>query len=237
MRWRGSTAWPAADRRMTAAVRAQILASMTPAAAPGFLPSRDGFAFTNSWPAAPAIRVRTPLGSIGIGNAAAGLCGGMVFAALDFWHAETVPPAQRPAPGSPLYRFVVRRLVDSWHIPAGIARYYRWMNLPDGDSSIDLPGRRPAARRGVAWRTIVVHWPRIKASLDDGIPAALGLVTMASANPLELGHNHQVLAFGYTLSDNKVTIAVYDRTPAATMTSASNSAPRRRLGPPRSRTT
>lgn len=183
---------------------------MTPAAAPGFLPSRDGFAFTNSWPAAPAVRVRTPLGSIGIGNAAAGLCGGMVFAALDFWHARTVPPTQRPAPGSPLYRFVVRRLVDSWHIPAGVARYYRWMNLPDGDNRIDLPGRRPAARRGMAWRTIVVHWPRIKASLDDGIPAALGLVTMASANPLELGHNHQVLACGYTLSDNKVTIAVYD---------------------------
>jgi hypothetical protein len=64
-----------------------------------FVPSRDGFAFTNAWPSEPAVVLPTPFGKIRIGDAAAGLCGGMVFAALDYWHTGIVPPAARPAPG------------------------------------------------------------------------------------------------------------------------------------------
>ena len=177
---------------------------------PGFLPSRHGFAFTNSWPPAPAVQIPTRLGTLGIGNAARGLCGGMVFAALDYWHAGIRPPAAQPAPGSPLYRYVVRRLIESWSIPRGVARYYQWMNLPDGDSRVSVRGRRVLTRRGVGGRTIAAEWPRIRASLDQGIPAALGLVTVASANPLQLGHNHQALAFGYALSGREVMLRVYD---------------------------
>ena len=170
---------------------------------PRFLPSRDGFAFTNAWPPAPAVEIPTPFGTIGIGNAALGLCGGMVFAALDYWHARIRPPADRPEPGSPLYRYVVRRLVESWRLPAGVAQYYRWMNLPDGDG-------RAGARRGTAGRTAADQWPRVKASLDRGIPVPLGLVTVAGPNPLRLGHNHQALAYGYTRSGDEVTLRVYD---------------------------
>ena len=177
---------------------------------PGFLPSRHGFAFTNSWPPAPAVQIPTRLGTLGIGNAARGLCGGMVFAALDYWHAGIRPPPAQPAPGSPLYRYVVRRLIESWSIPRGVARYYRWMNLPDGDRRVHVRGRRVLTQRGVGWRTIAAEWPRIRASIDDGIPAALGLVTVASANPLQLGHNHQALAFGYALSGREVILRVYD---------------------------
>jgi hypothetical protein len=178
-----------------------------------FLPSRDGFAFTNSWPSAPAVSVRTPLRSIGIGDAAAGLCGGMVFAALDYWHARIQPPAARPAPGSPLHKYVVRRLITSWNIPAGVARYYQWMNLPDGDRRVMADGRYLFTQHGVSRRTAAVQWPRMKASLDAGIPAVLGVVTVASANPAKLRHNHQVLAFGYALSGpsgSEVTVRVYD---------------------------
>ena len=162
---------------------------------PGFLPSRHGFAFANSWPAAPAISVRTPAGRLGIGNAALGLCGGMVFAALDYWYAGRVPPGVQPAPGTPLYRFVVRRLIESWRIPAGVAGYYRGM----------LSSNAPLARR-----TIAHSWPRIRALLDDGRPAPLALVTVASASPLLLGRNHQVLAYAYAVSGPDVTLAVYD---------------------------
>jgi hypothetical protein len=179
----------------------------------GFLPSRDGFAFTNAWPPGPAVTVPTPLrgAGIGIGNTAAGLCGGMIFAALDYWHAGEPPPADRPEPGSPLQQYIVRRLIGSWHIPTGVARYYQWMNLPDGDREITAGGR-PLGKtvRGVSWRTIAGQWPRIRASLDDGIPAPLGLVTVASANPAMLRHNHQALAFGYDLSGREVTLRVYD---------------------------
>jgi hypothetical protein len=179
----------------------------------GFLPSRDGFAFTNSWPPGPAVALPAPLrgDGIGIGSAASGLCGGMVFAALDYWHARVRPPAAQPEPGSPLRNYIVRRLIASWRLPAGVARYYRWMNLPDGDREVAALGRRRGkTQRGVSWRTIAVQWPRIRASLDDGIPAALGLVTVASANPAKLRHNHQALAFGYALSGREVTMRVYD---------------------------
>jgi hypothetical protein len=175
-----------------------------------FLPSRDGLAFTNSWPPAPGLSVPTPFGSIGIGNAAAGLCGGMVFAALDYWCLGLAAPVSRPAAGTPLYRYIVRRLIDSWHLPAGVARYYQWMNLPDGDSPVRLRGHRLGTVHGVSWRTVAQQWPRVRASLDRGRPAVLGLVTVASAWPGLLGRNHQVLAYGYELSGSIVTVAVYD---------------------------
>jgi hypothetical protein len=175
-----------------------------------FSPLTDGFAFNNNWPSAPAVSVPTPFGSIGIGNAASGLCGGMVFAALDYWQAGVVPPVARPAPGSPLYQFIVRRLIDSWHIPAGVAEYYLWMNLPDGDASLTVFGRSVVSQRGLSWRTIEEQWPEIRASLDAGLPAALGLVTVAGANPAQLGRNHQALACGYQIAGTEVTVQVYD---------------------------
>jgi hypothetical protein len=175
----------------------------------GFLPSRNGFTFTNSWPSEPAIGIPTPFGRIGIGNAARGLCGGMVFGALDYWHAGTQPPATRPAPSSPAFRFIVRRLIRSWHIPVGVGRYYYWMNLPDADAPLRLGGLI-GPRRGLRTRSITRQWPRIRAQLEAGQPAALGVVTVASANPLLLGHNHQVLAYAYQVEGTEVTLQVYD---------------------------
>jgi hypothetical protein len=175
-----------------------------------FLPSADGFAFTNSWPSAPAVSIPTPFGTIGIGNAASGLCGGMVFAALDYWQAQVPPPVSQPAPGTPLYQFIVRRLIDSWHIPAGVAEYYQWMNLPDGDASLTVFGRSVVSQRGVSWRTIAEQWPQVRASLDAGVPAPLGLVTVASANPAQLGRNHQAAACSYQIEGSEVTLQVYD---------------------------
>jgi len=129
----------------------------------GFQPSRDGFEFTNAWPPEPAAVLPAPFGKINIGSAAAGLCGGMVFAALEYRHTAILPPAVRPAPGGPLYRSIVRRLVDSWHLPAGVAQCCQWMNLPGGDSGFEVFGRRVVTGRGLAWRTIQTQWPQIAA--------------------------------------------------------------------------
>lgn len=175
-----------------------------------FLPSRHAFGFSNSWPEQPAVTVDTPFGRLKLGNAKGGLCGGMVFAALDYWYAGCVPPAHQPAVGEPLYRYVVKRLIQSWRLPAGVARYYRWMTLPDGDRVFSVLGRRVVATRGVAWRTVAVQLPRIIADLDAGRPAPLGVVTVASANPLQLRFNHQVLAYGYEVAGDSVTLRVYD---------------------------
>jgi hypothetical protein len=167
------------------------------ASAESFLPSRHGFAFSNAFPPQPALTLSTPLGKLAIGNAAGGLCGGMVFAVLDYWYAGVVPPAARPAHGEPLFGYLVRRLVNSWRLPVGVARYYRWMILPDGD-------------RGVTRRCKQAQWPAIAARLDRGVPVPLGVVTVASRKPTELPLNHQVLAFGYEVSGATITLRVYD---------------------------
>ena len=119
----------------------------------------------------------------------------MVFAALDYWHAGRQPPADLPAPGTTLYRFIVRRLLQSWRLPGGVLHYYFGMLAADDD----LTGR-----------TVSRQWPRIKALLDRGQPATLGVVTVASANPFLLGRNHQVLAYGYHQAGADVTLLVYD---------------------------
>jgi hypothetical protein len=178
-----------------------------------FLASTDGFAFTNAWPRQPALRLATPFGKLPLGNAANGLCGGMVFAALDYWHAGVAPPTQRPGPDDPAYAFIVRRLVDSWHLPAGVLQYYQWMTLPDADRVVTVLGRDVASERGLSWRTLEVEWPQVRADLDAGTPVPLGLVTVASARPSDLALNHQVLACSYTVDggrDGRVTIGVYD---------------------------
>jgi hypothetical protein len=176
----------------------------------GFLPSKHGLAYTNSWPSQPAVVRQTPFGAITLGNAARGLCGGMVFAALDYWHAGVLPPERRPAAGTAAYTHIVDRLVDSWHIPAGVAQYYQWMNLPDADTGFDVLGRHVLVERGLAWRTITVQWRQVRTDLDHGTPVALGVVTVDSADPRDLGLNHQVLAYGYDLDGSNVTLNVYD---------------------------
>ena len=175
-----------------------------------FLPSQHGFSFRNAWPSEPAVTLSTPLGRIDVGNASAGLCGGMVFAALDYWHAGVLPVAGQPSPGEPLYAHIVRRLIDSWHLPAGVAQYYQWMNLPDGDTGFDVLRRHVVVDRGLAWRSIRVQWAQIRSDLDLGTPAALGVVTVASSKPADLALNHQVLAYAYDLSGAEASIRVYD---------------------------
>jgi hypothetical protein len=182
---------------------------MMPAPA-SFLPSQCGFGFTNTWPSQPAVVLATPFGQLSFGDASGGLCGGMVFAALDYWHAGIAPPADQPTQDRPLYSYIVRRLIDSWHLPLGVTQYYQWMNLPDGDTGFNAFGHRVVIERGLAWRTITVQWPQIRADLDRGIPVALGIVTVASAKPQDLSRNHQVLAFGYEVTDRTCTVRVYD---------------------------
>jgi len=178
--------------------------------ADGFLPSQHGFAFDNSWPKQPAVTLPTPFGDIGIGNAGGGLCGGMVFAAMDYWLLGREPSLDRPPAGDPLYRFIVSRLIDSWHVPAGVAQYYQWMSLPDGDHTMKLFSRRVITERGLGWRTVRVQWPQIRKDLDRGLPVPIGVVTMASRNPADLAFNHQVLACGYAIDGSRVTVQVYD---------------------------
>ena len=84
------------------------------AAIAGFLPSTHGLHYVNHWPHVPDLKVGTPFGEIGIGDAANGLCGGMAFAVADLWAAgQLAPPTSTDNPASRLAGIQVhRRAVD-----------------------------------------------------------------------------------------------------------------------------
>lgn len=179
-------------------------------AVPGFTASINGLRFSNGWPDEPAMVVKmpAPIGDIPIGNASNGLCGGMVYTVIDVFTSGLPPIADttNPPPDSPLYKYIVARLFDSFDLPAGVLKYYEWMTTPDHDSDLLL-----ATRRGVAWLTITQEWPRIRADIDGGSLSPLGLVTVHTSDPMQLGHCHQVLAHAYEVDDtNRLTLHLYD---------------------------
>jgi hypothetical protein len=184
-------------------------------AVPGFRASVHGLHFTNSWPSGPYLSVQVgPLGTVPIGDASNGLCGGMVHTVIDVFSAglPPIPDTTNPARDTPLFRHLVSRLFASFDIPGGVLKYYEWMNTPDRDTGLLF-----VTRRGVAWRTIRQEWPRVKADIDTGRLSPLGIVTVRTADPTMMGHNHQVLAYAYDVDDDDVlTLHLYDpNTPPA----------------------
>lgn len=180
-------------------------------AVPGFKASVNGLHFTNAWPHEPDLVIGLgPLGRVPIGDASNGLCGGMVFTVIDTFHhgLPPIPDTVRPDPDEKLFKYIVNRLFDSFDIPTGVARYLHWMTLPDGDATGLLPW---FTRRGIAWHTITEEWPRVKADIDAGHLSPLGLVTVHGTDVRQMGHNHQVLAYGYEVgTDNRLTLHLYD---------------------------
>ncbi|MGH8860786.1 MAG: hypothetical protein ACRDVG_06055 [Jatrophihabitantaceae bacterium] len=169
----------------------------SPVSVPGFLPSTHGFHFGNSWPDEPVLTIPFPTGPISIGNAAGGLCGGMAFAVRDFFEDALPIPATttNPAVHTPLYDYLIRRMFDSFDIPAGVATFYAWQ-LPTRDQGRDM---------------VTGQWPVIRAELDAGRLVCLGLIRAKSFWPGELGKNHQVLAYGYNLDgDGRATLQLCD---------------------------
>jgi hypothetical protein len=77
---------------------------------------------------------------------------------------------------------------------------------------MQLPDKDHLLFRGAIRRTVQDEWPNIQSDLDAGILSPLGLVTVQSLNPDDLKLNHQVLAYGYEVADDgvTVTIRVYD---------------------------
>ena len=153
-----------------------------------FMPASNGFGFANRWPHVPPLRFRVggpvPV-ELGIGDASNGLCGGMAFGALDLWFAGlSVPPTpEAPADGSPQFRYLVRRQLDSFELGLGPARFYL----------LGAPWRSAGSRAAEVLRR---ELPRIRRDLDAGRPVAIGLVHAVSANPATLIQDHQVVACG-----------------------------------------
>jgi hypothetical protein len=168
---------------------------------PGFLPSVNGFHFANAWPSGPTVRLG-PLDPrwIGIGDAADGLCGGMVYTAGDLFAAGVAVPADRQPfeNGSARFNAIVRRQVESLRWLTVPVRY--WLRSALGGS---FGGDR-------ARSTFDREWPKARALIDAGEPAMIGLIRVASADPRALTRNHQVMAWGYAEDGRGVTLRLYD---------------------------
>ena len=166
----------------------------------GFAPSIHGFRFRNDWPSNPARVVRFGPIRIPIGDTGRGLCGGMIFAARDRFHRGVAAAAEtsHPAPGTTLFREIVDRQFASfgrlWSVP-----FRFWLAA--------LPIRGRAARDRA---TVRDAWPTIKASIERGEPAMVGLVRLATWNPLASGLGHQVLAYRYDETSTGMRLGVYD---------------------------
>jgi hypothetical protein len=214
-------------------------------AVPGFLPSKNGFHFRNKWShTLPVVTLGTlwnrfrmgiaddvanflGIGSVSedwgpITKADGGLCGGMAFAAMDYFHANQLPPVARSgpdpetglgsvplapdAPDDALFLFIRDRLLDSFDFTG---RGHRWLSYtspiyPDDDEGV---GQTLGLMKGKSWVTYREEWPRIREQLDQGRLATIGLV---QSSEFDIGANHQVLAYAYEQSGQVVKLWVYD---------------------------
>jgi len=163
-----------------------------------FVPSRHGFRFANAFPRnAPHLTLDIAGRTRGLFDAGMGLCGGMVYAALDYHATGARPAIARPPATGVLFDYLCRRLTDSFGGIGGVARYLHLMD----------PARTPQELAATMGAT---EWPTIQARIDAGTPVPLALVLVASTNPFDLGHNHQVLVTGYTLDGRRLALHLYD---------------------------
>jgi hypothetical protein len=121
-----------------------------------------------------------------------GACGGMSYAALDYFHAGQAVPSfeETPPNSSVLGRYIWDRhwdsTVRSWHATTHAA-----LSLGLDDEAL-------------AWRTRCVEWAKLRAAIDSGRTVVLGLIGWGRVpRP-----NHQVIAYGY--SEAPQSICVYD---------------------------
>jgi hypothetical protein len=175
------------------------LVSMSEAnAITGFLPSRQGFHFANRFPTGPTLKIG-PLDPrwVGIGDASAGLCGGMAWYVRERFDAgRAIPPdTEAPANGSPLFRAIVRSQVRSlrWFLTT---LWFWWAGVIGPERSLETTRERV--------------WPGIRRAIDAGRLPLVGLVRHHGSSPWAMTDSHQVLAYAYDLSGDVMTLRIYD---------------------------
>ena len=116
-----------------------------------------------------------------------GLCGGMAWHALDRFYAKNPIPKTKSIPdgGSPLFRILVVRQMDSFHGTKLLGECVKWQSRSD-------KGRWFDPRASIRHLTLK-QWPKLKDSIERGFPASLTLIR-TTTSPWE---NHQVLAIAY----------------------------------------
>ena len=177
---------------------------------PGFSPATCGLRFANSFPheADREIHLPQPFGTIKVGDAANGLCGGMGFTVADLFAAGSAPPEDPdpPAAGTERFDYLVDRQIDSLDGGRLPLRFYSLM------SPLRPQREGPVAGIDDSRTYVMVHleWPKIQAELDQGHLVMIGLVKIVSGDPRDLNHNHQVIAYGYDLEGTDLRLLILD---------------------------
>lgn len=153
-----------------------------------FTPAANGYHFANYF-------VNVIADVPGVGKLqTGGRCGGMAFSALDhFFFNLALPaytgadftPALVPPDDHPLAKYIYQRQIDSFFTLTA-TRFVVWSLAQDGPGFFS---------KGVRRRTTEDEFKRLRESIDRGTPVTLGLIIARDLN--NLGHNHQVVAYGY----------------------------------------
>src|SRR5690606_22490620 len=143
----------------------------------GFDPKADGLQFVNMF--------TNTIADFGIDTiSSSGLCGGMVYAALDYFMANKAAPKQdyMPGMGTPLRDHLYGRQVHSLENNAD-----KWAEL----------GFNPFGARNSEFFGWSIHKDnrvvQLRAAIDGGTPVPIGLKDGGG------GGDHQVLVIGYEL--------------------------------------
>jgi hypothetical protein len=159
-----------------------------------FSPARHGFAFSNN----NFLNHVLPLpggGSI----TTRGRCGGMAFAALDYYSFGLPVPKNPnlPSDGTLLADYIYKRLIDSFSLSG--PKFVTLTLAPDHPTWVS-PG--------------LTHWTKVdetanvRRNVDAGAPMVLGLIE--ATNLGDVGNNHQVVAYGYGSDPNSMPVFIYD---------------------------
>ncbi|MCS7029353.1 MAG: hypothetical protein NZ519_11375 [Bacteroidia bacterium] len=141
---------------------------------------------------------------------ARGRCGGMAFAALDYFYSrKPIPKCSKselteegvPYDDHPLAKYIQKRLFDSFFKESAF-RFVSW-TLHEDEPNLLF--------KGVKYWTWQEQFPIIQASIHQGKPLPLGLVN--ARNLLDIGQkNHQVVVYGYAYEPQteKLSLLLYD---------------------------
>lgn len=161
-----------------------------------FLPERDGFKFTNSFRV--EIKQEIPLiGEIGLEDVTVGLCGGMCFTALDYFHSnKEIPPIETVSGvSSELRGRLIRKQIQSIFPPDGVLKVLTWTAINDT----------------YVWRhTAGREFGKVRTRLNKKEPVVLALIRAGRGE--DIIENHQVVAHSYNYNEQsgRVRIGIYD---------------------------
>jgi hypothetical protein len=163
-----------------------------------FNPIQHGFKFGNTF----ANKVIV-IPQVGINFTTLGRCGGMAFAALDYWYNRLPIPqdSSLPVDGTPLSTYISKRLDVSLIL-----------NGPRNVAITIAPDMPDVINKGVAKAMREDEFPNLKQLIDQGKPWPIALVRARNVSELTGGPNigHQVVAYDYEVGSPDSKVLIYD---------------------------